>query len=192
MTAIKTIVDRAAKRVGGAKALEAELITPHGADELRAMAGDRYLSLMSLRIFRAGLKHSMVDARWPAFEEVFHGFLPRRVWSMNDEALERLMDGRTTLVIAHRLSTIRDADRIVVLDDGRAVEQGSHHELLGHHGLYSQLVATQLVGATTGGEHNGRHGGHHDEHDGDGHDGHGEHQPGPMPDMPDVSPHHHH
>jgi len=108
------------------------------------------------------------------------------------QALGTLMEGRTTVVIAHRLSTIRDADQIVVLDNGHAVEQGSHHDLLASHGLYSQLVATQLVGATTGGEHNGRHGGHHDEHDGDGHDGHGEHQPGPMPDMPDVNPHHHH
>ena len=108
------------------------------------------------------------------------------------QALGTLMEGRTTVVIAHRLSTIRDADRIVVLDNGHAVEQGSHHDLLASHGLYSQLVATQLVGATTGGEHNGRHGGHHDEHDGDGHDGHGEHQPGPMPDMPDVNAHHHH
>ena len=66
------------------------------------------------------------------------------------QALENLMQGRTTLVIAHRLSTIRDADRIVVLDYGRVVEQGSHQELLERHGLYAQLVSTQLVGATNG------------------------------------------
>jgi len=102
------------------------------------------------------------------------------------------MEGRTTVVIAHRLSTIRDADRIVVLDNGHAVEQGSHRDLLASNGLYSRLVATQLLGATTGVEHNAQHEGHHDEHDGDGHDGHGDHQPGPMPDMPDVNPHHHH
>ena len=103
------------------------------------------------------------------------------------QALETLMAGRTTVVIAHRLSTIRDADRIVVLDNGHAVEQGSHHDLLASHGLYSQLVATQLVGATAGGEHNGHHEAHGEEHG-----GHDDHRPGPLPDMPDVNPHHHH
>jgi ATP-binding cassette subfamily B protein len=67
------------------------------------------------------------------------------------QALERLMQGRTTLVIAHRLSTIRDADQIVVLDRGQVVEQGNHQELLARQGLYAQLVSTQLVGATSEG-----------------------------------------
>ena len=66
------------------------------------------------------------------------------------QALERLMAGRTTLVIAHRLSTIRDADRIVVLNAGNLVEQGTHQELLERGGLYAQLVSTQLVGASSG------------------------------------------
>ena len=79
------------------------------------------------------------------------------------QALENLMQGRTTLVIAHRLSTIRDADRIVVLDHGRAVEQGSHQELLERHGLYAQLVATQLVGATNGDGPHQDHAGHHEQ-----------------------------
>ncbi len=61
------------------------------------------------------------------------------------EALDHLMAGRTTLVIAHRLSTIRNADKIIVLDDGRAVEQGSHQELLALDGLYSSLIAHQLL-----------------------------------------------
>ena len=77
-------------------------------------------------------------------------------------ALENLMQGRTTLVIAHRLSTIRDADRIVVLDRGGAIEQGSHQELLEHNGLYAQLVGAQLVGASGGHEpHHDEHGQHH-------------------------------
>jgi ATP-binding cassette subfamily B protein len=60
------------------------------------------------------------------------------------EALERLMDGRTTFIIAHRLSTIRRADRVVVLDAGRVVEQGSHAELLMRAGLYASLHAHRL------------------------------------------------
>jgi ATP-binding cassette subfamily C protein CydCD len=64
------------------------------------------------------------------------------------QALGRLMEGRTTLVIAHRLSTIRDADRIVVLDAGRVVEQGTHAELLERGDLYARLVSTQLVSSS--------------------------------------------
>ena len=63
------------------------------------------------------------------------------------QALERLMEGRTTVVIAHRLSTIRDADQIVVLDGGHLVERGNHQDLLKRRGLYAQLVSTQLLGA---------------------------------------------
>lgn len=60
-------------------------------------------------------------------------------------ALERLMDGRTTFVIAHRLSTVQGADRILVLDEGRLVEQGTHAELMARTGgLYRELAAIQL------------------------------------------------
>jgi subfamily B ATP-binding cassette protein MsbA len=58
-------------------------------------------------------------------------------------ALERLMEGRTTLVIAHRLSTIERADRILVLEAGKIVESGSHDELLRHGGLYAHLHRIQ-------------------------------------------------
>lgn len=62
-------------------------------------------------------------------------------------ALEQLQASRTTLVIAHRLSTVRDADYIVVLDQGRVVEIGSHEELLDRGGLYARLVSRQLAGS---------------------------------------------
>jgi len=62
-------------------------------------------------------------------------------------ALEHLREGRTTLVVAHRLSTVRDADLIVVMDDGRVVEQGTHEELITLDGLYATLVHLQDVSA---------------------------------------------
>src|SRR5205807_3732281 len=59
------------------------------------------------------------------------------------DALDRLIEGRTTFLIAHRLSTIRRSDVILVLDQGRLVEQGTHEQLLRHNGLYKQLYDMQ-------------------------------------------------
>ena len=62
------------------------------------------------------------------------------------EALERVMEGRTSVVIAHRLSTILAADRILVIDGGRLIEQGNHRTLLEKGGLYADLFETQFRG----------------------------------------------
>ena len=61
------------------------------------------------------------------------------------EALDRLMEGRTTLIIAHRLSSVIGADRIIVLDEGRVVEEGSHSGLLASGGIYADLMRDQVV-----------------------------------------------
>ncbi len=60
------------------------------------------------------------------------------------QALDRLMQGRTTLILAHRLSSVIGADRILVLDHGRVVESGTHAELIARPGVYRQLMAPQL------------------------------------------------
>lgn len=86
-------------RFGSAAALEASLPQPKTPAQLRAIAEDRYLSMLARRVFRAGLKHSLVDAKWPAFEQVFFGFDPEKVVLMGAEHLERLM--QDTRIIRH-------------------------------------------------------------------------------------------
>src|SRR5205085_8726804 len=106
-TPFVTILEAARTRHGAA-ALEARLPQPKTAEELKAAPDDRYLSQMSLRIFRAGLKHSVVDAKWPAFEEVFHGFELRRVRAMSDEALEGLLGNARLIRHWGKLKSVRD------------------------------------------------------------------------------------
>jgi 3-methyladenine DNA glycosylase Tag len=102
-----TILDAARQRHGAA-AIDARLPQPKTASDLAAVPDDRYLSQMSLRVFRAGLKHSLVDAKWPAFEEVFDGFDPRRVRAMPDEALEKLLSDARLIRHWGKLKSIRD------------------------------------------------------------------------------------
>jgi subfamily B ATP-binding cassette protein MsbA len=61
------------------------------------------------------------------------------------EALERLMVGRTTFIIAHRLSTVHNADKIIVLDKGTVVESGNHKELMANESLYHHLYTMKLI-----------------------------------------------
>lgn len=63
------------------------------------------------------------------------------------EALEKLMRNRTSIVIAHRLSTIQNADTIIVLQNGKIVELGSHKDLLSAEGVYKNLVEMQSLGS---------------------------------------------
>lgn len=74
--------------------------------------------------------------------------LDSRSEAMIQDALERLMTGRTSIVIAHRLSTVRKADDILVIDEGRVVERGRHESLLTAGGLYSELYETQFDGVS--------------------------------------------
>lgn len=116
------ISQHAATNAGGSAALDARLPKPESNAALRKMSDDRYLSTMSLRIFAAGLRHSMVRDKWPAFEEVFHGFVPGRVASFSDEALEGLM--KDSRIIRHwgKISATR-ANALAMMEVAR--EHGS-------------------------------------------------------------------
>jgi len=115
------ILDAARSRHGAA-AVEARLPRPKTPAELASTSDDRYLSQMCLRMFRAGLKHSLVDAKWPAFEEAFFGFDPRRVRAMSDESLEALMGNARLIRHWGKLKSVRDNAAAMV---GVASEHGS-------------------------------------------------------------------
>ncbi|TBV07051.1 DNA-3-methyladenine glycosylase I [Phytopseudomonas dryadis] len=121
-------------RFGSLEALEACLPQPSSAQQLRALSDDRYLSTMSLRIFRAGLTHSLVDAKWPAFEEVFFGFDPEKVVLMGAERLERLM--QDTRLIRH-LGKLKSVPRNAqfMLDVARGAATGLPPSVAARHRL---------------------------------------------------------
>ncbi len=91
MTKFATIRETAEQRAGGPAALKKLLPKSKSVRALKAVPDDRYLSLMSLRVFSAGLKHSMVAGKWPDFEEIFYAFEPKRVAAIADEDLEALL-----------------------------------------------------------------------------------------------------
>jgi 3-methyladenine DNA glycosylase Tag len=106
-TPFAPILDAARTR-HGAPALEARLPSPKTPVELAATPDDRYLSDMARRVFRAGLKHSLVDAKWPAFEAVFQRFDLRRVRAMSDEAMEGLLGDARLIRHWGKLKSVRD------------------------------------------------------------------------------------
>ena len=104
--------------------------TQLGAQGLNLSGGQR----QRIAIARAILKNASIlilDEATSALDNESEYFIQR--------AFDKAMQDRTTIVIAHRLSTIENADRIVVMDQGRIVEQGSHAELIALHGAYYQL-----------------------------------------------------
>jgi 3-methyladenine DNA glycosylase Tag len=130
------ILDAARTRLG-AKGLDARLTQPRSPAQLKSVTDDRYLSQMELRIFRAGLKHSLVDAKWPAFEEVFGGFEPRRVRAMSDEALEALLADRRLIRHWGKLKSVRD-------NAAAMIEVGEEHGSFG--AWLADWPVTDIVG----------------------------------------------
>jgi len=80
---------------------------PLNGDELAAVPDDRLFSDMTRRIFRAGLKHSLVDAKWPAFEQAFFGFDPQKVQLLSDDQIERMMQNEALIRHLGKLNAAR-------------------------------------------------------------------------------------
>jgi ATP-binding cassette subfamily B protein len=103
--------------------------------------GDRGAQLSGGQRQRLAIARALIrDPRLLILDEATAALDPKTEVQVRD-ALERLREGRTTLIVAHRLSTIRGADRIVVLRDGRLVEQGSHDKLMSSDGEYARMVS---------------------------------------------------
>jgi ABC-type multidrug transport system fused ATPase/permease subunit len=114
-------------------------------DGYRTLVGERGVQLSGgqkqrVAIARAALK----DPRILVLDEATSALDAESEYQVR-EALERLMKGRTTLVIAHRLSSVKNANRVVVLDQGKIVQSGPHAELIAEDGIYRKLVARQFA-----------------------------------------------
>ena len=105
--AFRKIQEQAEILQGGVESLQRRLPKYKCGKALTSVPDSEYLSLMSRRIFRAGLKHSMVDAKWPDFEKLFHKFDIDAVRMMSDEDLERLMDDRRIIRHWGKIKSVR-------------------------------------------------------------------------------------
>jgi ATP-binding cassette subfamily B multidrug efflux pump len=143
--ATQEMIDQAAHRAE-ADTFIADLEDSQGRRGYEAHVGERGVKLSGGQRQRIAIARVMLkDAPILILDEATSA-LDSEVEAAIQENLYRLMEGKTVIAIAHRLSTIAAMDRLVVMDEGRIVEQGSHEELLAHGGLYAQLWARQSGG----------------------------------------------
>ncbi len=101
------VIEEAALLRHGSAVMVKRLVQPRSPAELKAIADDRYLSAMSRRLFQAGLKHELVDSKWPAFEAVFDGFDPAAVAAFGDERMESLLEDKRLIRHMPKLLAVR-------------------------------------------------------------------------------------
>ncbi|RUO61136.1 ABC transporter ATP-binding protein/permease [Pseudidiomarina marina] len=143
--ATQEMIEQAAHRAE-ADVFIADLEDSQGRRGYDAHVGERGVKLSGGQRQRIAIARVMLkDAPILILDEATSA-LDSEVEAAIQENLYRLMEGKTVIAIAHRLSTIAAMDRLVVMDEGRIVEQGSHEELLAHGGLYAQLWARQSGG----------------------------------------------
>ncbi|GAB3583827.1 ABC transporter ATP-binding protein [Calidifontibacter terrae] len=123
---------------------------PHGLD---TVVGDRGHRLSGGEKQRLAIARLLLKAPSVVILDEATAHLDSESEALVQQALDRALEGRTAIVIAHRLSTVRGADQILVVDDGRIVQRGTHRELLASGGVYADLYRTQFADDTAPAAH---------------------------------------
>jgi ATP-binding cassette subfamily B protein len=126
------------------RAAQAEVFLAALPDGLETPVGERARSLSGGQRQRLAIARALVREAPILLLDEATSALDAENEQLVQRALDKAMQGRTTLVIAHRLATVLKADRIVVMDEGRVVEEGRHAELVAKGGLYARLAALQF------------------------------------------------
>jgi ATP-binding cassette subfamily B protein len=126
------------------KAAQAEAFLKALPEGLDTLVGERARSLSGGQRQRLAIARALIREAPILLLDEATSALDAENERLVQRALDRAMRGHTTLVIAHRLATVLKADRIVVMDAGRVVEEGSHQELVARNGLYARLAALQF------------------------------------------------
>ncbi len=137
MIAFEQLWHLASERKGGDAALEALLEKPEPQSALQRLTDDRWLASMTKRVFQAGFNWSVIENKWPGFEEAFEGFEPRRWRMMSDDDFERLMKDTRIVRNGQKILSVRDNATFLV---DLAEEHGSAAK------IFAEWPRTDYVG----------------------------------------------